>query len=118
MIKKFKFDYDFDNDSLFLYNPKSKSKASIEMDDFIIDFNSKKEITAIEILNASEFFKGIDPEFTITKDLLKKIIDCNVEMIPKNNWFLIKFIIKFPMKKKLETPIMIPTINTPSPAIV
>lgn len=58
MIKKFNFDYDFENDSLFLFNPESKSKASVELDNFIIDFNTHKEVCAIEILNASDFFKN------------------------------------------------------------
>ena len=65
MLRKFKFDYDFENDSLFLFDPKSKSKASVELDDFIIDFNNKKEVSGFELLNASNFFKGLEYHFNL-----------------------------------------------------
>ncbi|MBU2637908.1 MAG: DUF2283 domain-containing protein, partial [Nanoarchaeota archaeon] len=50
-MQKFNFDYDSGNDDLFLYNPQSKSKASIEMGDFILDYNNRKELVGIEIVN-------------------------------------------------------------------
>ena len=118
MLRKFNFDYDFDNDSLFLFDPKSKSKASIELDDFIIDFNSRKEVSAIELLNASSFFKGVDLEGkTIDKQLLKEIQDCKIELTPKSNFIMIKFLLLFKSKKLLTTPVFIPTINESSPAV-
>ena len=118
MLRKFNFDYDFENDSLFLFDPKSKSKASIELDDFIIDFNSRKEVSGIELLNASSFFKGVDLEGkTIDKQMLKGIQDCKIEITPKSNFIVIKFLLLFKSKKLLTTPVFIPTINEPSPAV-
>ncbi|MBW2966322.1 DUF2283 domain-containing protein [Candidatus Woesearchaeota archaeon] len=117
MIRKFNFDYDYENDSLFLYDPKSKSKASIEIDDFIIDLNNKKEITGIELLNASKFFKGLDLDLKVDKSLLKEIKECKIDIVPKNNFIVIKFMILFESKKQLVTPVYIPTINEPSPAV-
>ncbi|MBU1201049.1 MAG: DUF2283 domain-containing protein [Nanoarchaeota archaeon] len=118
MLKKFNFDYDYENDSLFLYNSKSKSKASIEIDDFIIDFNSKKEVTGIELLSAIKFFKDLNVEGTkIDKDMLNDIKDCKIEVIPKNNFLVVKFILTFKSEKQLITPIFIPTLNKPSPAL-
>ncbi|MDD5086675.1 MAG: DUF2283 domain-containing protein [Candidatus Nanoarchaeia archaeon] len=115
---RFNFDYDFENDSLFLFDPKSKSKASIELDDFIIDFNSHKEVSAIELLNASSFFKGIDLQGkTIDKELLKDIQDCKIELTPKSNFTIIKFLLLFKSKKLLTTPVFIPTIKESSPAV-
>ena len=118
MIKKFKFDYDYENDSLFLYDPNSKSKGSIELDDFIIDFNTKKEIAGIEILNASKFFESLDEEdLKVSKEILKSLEDCKVDIITKNNSFVIKFILFFEGNRKLATSTMIPTIHEPSPAL-
>ena len=76
-----------------MYNPKSKSKDSVEIDDLIIDYNSKKEISAIELLNASKFFKDINSKnINITKEKLKEISKCKIEIIPKKKIFMIKFI--------------------------
>lgn len=110
-----KFDYDSDNDNLYLYDPKSKSKASIEMDDMIIDFNSKNEVSGIELLEASEFFKGLS--FKVSKESLEQITSCNIDIIPKGNFFMIKFIISLKENKSIETPIYIPTIHEQSPAL-
>lgn len=116
MFKKFKFDYDSSNDSLFLYNPKSKSKASIELDNLIIDFNSKKEISGIEFLNSVAFFKNLG-EFKISKNMLKNIIDCKVEITSNNNFHIIKFMIIFESDKKVIAPVLIPTLEQPSFAV-
>lgn len=119
MIRKFKFDYDYENDSLFMYNPNSKSKASVEIDDLIIDYNTKKEISAIELLNASQFFKDISStDLKLDKDKLSEISECNIEIIPKNNFFMIKFEFKLKSKEMISAPIMVPSIHEPSPAVM
>ena len=118
MIRKFKFDYDHENDNLFLYDPNSKSKASIEIDDFIIDFNSKKEVSGIEMLNATSFLKGLDVDgVEVSKEMLNEIEDCKIDIIPKNNFFVVKFVLMFKSKKQLTTPIFVPTLNESSPAL-
>jgi len=118
MIRKFKFDYDYENDSLFLYDPKSKSKASIELDDLIIDYNNKKEVSGIELLNTSSFFKDISCNgFKVDKEALKDIKDCKIDIIPKNNFFIIKFILLFKSKKQVITPVIIPKVTEPSYAL-
>lgn len=117
MLRKFKYDYDYENDSLFLYNPKTKSKASIELDDLIVDFNSRREISALELLNASKYIKDLGVDVVVTKDLLKEIVDAQVEVITKNNFFVIKFMILFKSQECISTPILVPTISEPSPAI-
>ncbi len=111
MIKKFKFDYDSQNDSLFVYNSKSKSKASVELDDIIIDYDSKKEISAIEVLNASNFFVGIN------KTKLKSLIECKVEILHKKNFIVIKFDLLLQSNEQIIVPIYIPTIHESSPAV-
>jgi len=119
MIRKFKFDYDYENDSLFMYTPNSKSKASVEIDDLIIDYNTKKEISAIELLNASKFFKDVgSKDFKLTREKLNEISECKIEIIPKNNFFMIKFDFTLKSKEKLFAPVMVPTIHEPSPAAI
>ena len=100
MLRKFSFDYDFDNDSLFLYDPKSKSKASIELEDFIIDFNSKKEVSGIELLNASKFFKGLESNgLKVDKENLKEIQGCRIDIAHKSNFIVLKFLLYFKANK-------------------
>ena len=111
-MKNINFDYDTENDSLFIYDSNSKSKASVEMDDFIIDFNSNKEICAIEILNASGFFQELD-----VKEPLNEIENCKMNITNKESFFFIKFIFTFKSKRELKTPLIIPTIKESSPAI-
>ncbi len=62
MKRKINFDYDPEQDNLFLFNPKSKSNASIELNDIVSDFNSKKQLTAIEITNATKILKSLIKE--------------------------------------------------------
>lgn len=114
MMRKFNFDYDFENDSLFLYDPKSKSKGSIEIEDFIIDFNNKKEVSSIEILNASSLLKEI---VSVNKETLKEIKDCHIDIIQKSSFFLIKLMLLFKSDRQIATPILVPRINESSPAI-
>jgi len=117
MIKKFAFDYDSENDSLFLYNPKSKSKASIELDDIVIDFNSKKQLSAIEITNATKILTSLLKEKTpLNKEMLKGIKDCKIEIIKQNNHLIIRLLIIL-KAGQIFTPLIIPIINEDSPSI-
>ena len=117
MIRRFNFDYDFENDDLFLFDPKSKSKASIEIGDFIIDYNSNNEISAIEMLNASVFFKGIKGEVNLNKNTLKDINDCKIAIVRKNNFLMIQLIMTLTSKEQIITPFYIPSITQRSPAL-
>lgn len=118
MIKKFDFDYDYENDSLFLYDPKSKSKASVEFDDLIIDYNSKKELSAVELLGASKFFSDFgSKQASLSKANLRGILECSIEVIPRKNFFVIKFCFLLKSNKKITAPLLIPSINEQSPAV-
>ncbi|MEM3374532.1 MAG: DUF2283 domain-containing protein [Candidatus Woesearchaeota archaeon] len=97
--KRFKFDYDIENDILFIYNPKLKSNESFEINNFIVDFSKNKEISAIEILNASSFFSN--QENTITN-----INDCFVRILRKNSLIYIKITFFVENEKKLNNLII------------
>ena len=115
MKQKFKFDYDYENDSLFIYNSKNKSKGCIELDNLVIDLSSKGNISSIEIFDASKFFSKISNQ-KISKTKLKSIIKCNLEVISQNNFFFLKFNLELENDLKISSPLMIPTVNEPSPA--
>ena len=115
MIRKFNFDYDYENDDLFLYDSKSKSKGSIEIDDLVIDFNSDKEVSAIELSKATSFLKSVGE--WVDKELLKEIQGCQIDITQKNNFLVLKLTLQFKTKPSLTTPVIVPTINEPSPAL-
>ena len=58
-MESFNIDYDDENDSLFVYLKDSKSKGAVEIGNFILDFDNKGNLVAMEILDASEVFKVI-----------------------------------------------------------
>jgi len=118
MFQKFKFDYDEENDSLFVFNPDTKSKASIEVGELVIDFNSNKEVSAIEINGASTFIKAISNESTLDfKYVLADIKECQVDIIPKSNFYIIKLMIILNSIQRISTSTLIPNLTELSPAV-
>jgi len=76
-------------------------------------------VSAIELMNASKFFKDLSFEgLNIDKEVLNKIQECKVEIIPKSNFFVIKLLLLLESKQEIRTPIIIPTVSEPSPAVV
>ena len=117
MRRNFEFDYDSENDNLFLYNPKAKSKASIEIDDIVIDFDSKKQLSAIEITNATKILSTLIKEKKpINKTMLKDIKTCKIEIIKQDNHLVIRLFIAL-KSEKIFTPLIIPSIAELSPSI-
>ena len=119
MQQKFNFDYDPENDSLFIYDPKSKSKASIEMDYLIIDYNANKKICAIEFLNASEFLEEVEShgEKININNLLLNLKECKIEVLTKKGFNCIKLVFVSKSKEIFATPLVIPSVAKPSPAL-
>ncbi len=73
---KMNFSYDRESDDLFLYS--SKSKGSIEIGDFILDFNNRKELVGLELMNASRVLEDITGE-NVNK-LLNNLKSCSVNI--------------------------------------
>ncbi len=96
--KESKLDYDFENDTLFIFprtrNPE-KYNISEHIDDFILDFDDKKNVIGIEILNASKVLKLAKTKlmnitnwnFTIIIDEKTIKIDINMKFQMRNNFF-------------------------------
>ena len=54
---KIKKDYDKENDILFVFSEKGDYDHSVEFDDFVVDFDKKGKIKAIEIFDFSKLLK-------------------------------------------------------------
>lgn len=117
-MQKFKFSYDEENDDLFLHSESSKSKGSVELGNLIFDYNSKKELVGIEILNASKVLGDLlSEEKTHTlKDILTNLTECRIELNSRNKFLIIKIYL---MGKNMELkPVLsVPKIDEISPAL-
>ncbi len=116
-MRKFDFDYDLEDDDLFLYDSKSKSKGSVELGDFILDYDSKKQLVGIQIMNASKLLKDIVNEKEISiKKILSELKACNIDIKPKNNILVVKIFL-ISKAKELSPVIPLPSISESSPAL-
>ena len=118
-MKKFSFSYDKENDDLFLYDPKSKSKGSVEVGDLILDFNHKKELVGIQIMNASRYLKDISASketIAYMRTLLNGLKECKVDVTAKNNVMIIKIHLKNG-SKQASPVISVPMFQDSSPAV-
>ncbi|MFC1741991.1 DUF2283 domain-containing protein [Nanoarchaeota archaeon] len=116
-MRRYNFSYDKENDDLFLFRPGSKSKGSVEIGDLVIDFNSKRELVGLQIMNASKLIKDmVDENLMTVKKLLSNLSDCKVDVNAKGNALVIKFVLmsKF---KELAPTLYLPSISEQSPAL-
>lgn len=117
-MQKFNFSYDSDNDDLFLFSPSAKSKGSIEMGDFIFDFNSRKELVGVELMNASGIISDTSSEKDRkeVRDMLSTLERTEVDINPKGNMIIIKVCLISRAKRLMQT-ISVPQVREPSPAL-
>lgn len=106
------------DDNLFLYNPKSKSKGSVELGDLILDYNNKKELVGIQIMNASKLIKEMvdKKDSRIIKEVLNNLMECKLDIKVKNNLLIIKVYL-LSESKELSLIISVPSIKESSPAL-
>ena len=105
-MQKFNYSYDKENDDLFLFRP----NTSVELGDIILDFNSKKELVGIQIVNASRLFKDITKEnLPIIRELLNNLNMCRIDVKPKNNLLLIKIFL-FSKVKEITPVLPVPSL--------
>lgn len=118
-MPKFKFSYDEDTDDLFLFNPKSKSKGSVELGNLILDYNTKKELVGLQIMNASRFIKTIRDGESIgmIKKILANLQDCKIFAKAKNNMLTIRIYLISKIKDIEPINVSVPSITESSPAL-
>ena len=112
-MKEFKFDYDEENDDLFIYLEGAFSDGAVELGDLVLDFDSKGNLVAMEIINASTFFsKLVSGVFEISQ-----IKSLEVEIVNFRNMSALQLKISTPLQKYFQT-ILIPRIVQESPALL
>ena len=111
-MEKFNFDYDLESDDLFMYLEEKKSSGAIELGNFILDFDDKGDLVAMQILNVSDVFsKLLSRIVEVTK--LKEV---QVDIVNFRNMDAIKF--KVISDDSEETAnILIPHIKEKSPVL-
>lgn len=117
-MEKFKHSYDADTDDLLLYNPKYKSRASVEFGNIIFDFNAKKKLVGIQLINASSILKDMIREKSINnmKQFLAKLKDCHVTIKDNSNMLIITFLLTSDLQTIAPT-LSVPKITQTSPAL-
>lgn len=97
---KGKIDYDFLSDSLFIFIEEGqKYLESVSFENLIIDYDKEGNFKAIEILNASDFFK-------LPKSYLKNIVEGNFKFIVSDKLINFDFIMKFGIRNKLSQNVL------------
>lgn len=116
-MKDFDFSYDRVNDDLFMYYPKSRSKGSVEIGNIILDFNARKDIVAIQFLNASRMIKDMLVDEKIDMKLfLASLSDCKVSIKTDNSLTTIRFYL-IGGSKKIMPVLSMPILMRSSPAL-
>ena len=111
-MKRFNFSYDEDSDDLFVYLEGKKSEGAVELGNFILDFDKKGDLVAMEVLNVSEVFSKI-----LSKTVeISKIKEIKIDIINFRNMDAIKFSVS-DNKIKERTNILIPRIREKSPVL-
>ena len=111
-MEKFNFSYDSENDDLFVYLKKKKSAGAIELGNFILDFDKKGDLVAMQIFNVSEVFSKILSKMVE----VSKIKEIKINIINFRNMDAIKFSVSDD-KTEENTNILIPHIREKSPVL-
>lgn len=110
IIQTGKFNYDSTYDLLYLKINDFDYKKSIEINNLIIDFDDKKRITGIEVLDAAEFFNVSKQTLMTVKKWLIKVSfeDCKI-------YLNIEFEIKKGNKTVIKNPIIVESLHSRIP---
>lgn len=111
-MEKFKFDYDSNNDDLFVYLEGKKSAGAVELGNFVLDFDSKGDLVAMQIFNVSEVLSKV-----LSKIIeVSRIKEIKIEIVNFRNIDAIKFSIS-DNKAEGTANILIPHIREKSPVL-
>ncbi|MCK4647524.1 DUF2283 domain-containing protein [Candidatus Pacearchaeota archaeon] len=103
---KGEWDYDFKYDVLFFKVKNRKYLKSIEVDNFVLDLDSEKFLTGIQIFDASEFLKT-------DKIMLREIPNWRFEAKIENNKIEVRLMFQIKLRNKIieKNPIIIQPIE-------
>jgi len=112
-MEKFNFDYESESDDLFIYSEGKKSAGAVEFGSFILDFDDKHNLVAIQIMNVSEVLAKILSKMVE----VSKIKEIKAEIVNFRDMDAIKFSIS-DGKVKEKANILIPRIREKSPVLI
>jgi|Deesub1362A_J573_1020465.scaffolds.fasta_scaffold00005_178 uncharacterized protein YuzE len=118
-MRDFEFSYDEENDDLFLFRKDVKSKGSIEFGNLVLDFDNKKNLVGIQIMEATEFIceiTGCDKK--LARNILVNLKKSQVEIKLHRNMIIFKIFLFSKFEEKMQIPITLPNITSPSPALI
>ena len=111
-MKEFRLNYDEKNDDLFVYLPNVKSEGAVEVGNFIVDFDKKENLVAIQILEASKVLKRLMSKIME----ISKIKQFKADIVNFRNMAMIKIEIISDMGTE-PAMIAIPRIRHESPSL-
>ncbi len=111
-MQEVKFSYDSENDDLFVYSGK-KSKGSVELGDFVFDFDKDGKLVAFQILNATETLSRL-AEKTIKS--LNKIKKVKVDIVNRRNVYMVKISVLYG-DGQIGTNVIAPRVSEKSPVL-
>lgn len=111
-MENFRFNYDEENDDLFAYKEGGKSAGAVELGNFVLDFDEKGNLVAMEILDASKVLAKV-----LSKIMkLANIKEIKVNIANLRNMAAIKFEITTDSDRE-SANILIPHIIEKSPVL-
>lgn len=111
-MEDFKFNYDEESDDLFVYLEGQRSAGAVELGNFVLDFDNKGNLVAMQILNVTDIFSKI----LVQVIQLSKITEVQIEMINIRNMNAIQFKISDGINEE-RANILIPHIKEKSPVL-
>lgn len=104
------WDYDFKYDILFFKVKDREYLKSIEVDNIVLDLDSEKFLTGVQILEASKFL-GMD------KMMLREIPNWKFEAKVENNRVEVRLMFQIKIRNKIieKNPIIMQSINEKLP---
>jgi hypothetical protein len=111
-MENFNFSYDSENDDLFVYLEGKKSSGAVELGNFILDFDDKNNLVAMQILNITEVLSRILSNLIE----ISEIKEIKMDVVNFRNMEAIKFYISDGVNEE-TTNIFIPHIKEKSPVL-
>jgi len=111
-MEEFNFDYDSETDDLFIYQGNKKSAGAVELGNFILDFDEKGNLIAMQIMYATEIFSKL---LSKIKEI-SRIKEIKINIVNFRNMEAINFIVTDD-KTQERANILIPHIREKSPVL-
>ena len=99
---KFKLEYDEEYDNLFIYDLVKRASYGVEWGALDLSYDQRGNLVALAFNNASDFLTNLTNK-KVTKETLKKVNNCRLNILEKTGILYITFTLYF--KEKQLTPI-------------